>query len=183
MNHVMIDLETLDTGSNSVILTISAVQFDLNTGKLGKEFEIGVYIDQQKDNGGTISENTQKWWDLPDQAEARKVLASIMTHPVDTVLKEFNIWLVGLNQSLNDIKLWGNGATFDNVILRNLYFREKVPFILPFWCDNDVRTLVTLANGDTREYKFTGTKHKGIDDCKHQINYCVDMLNKMKEGK
>ena len=34
----MIDIETLGTGVNAVITSISAVQFDLATGETGKEF-------------------------------------------------------------------------------------------------------------------------------------------------
>jgi hypothetical protein len=57
-------------------------------------------------------------------------------------------------------------CTFDNVMVRNLYKRHNVDFILPYWCDTDVRTLVTLANIDTRDFPFKGIKHYGIDDCK-----------------
>ena len=49
--------------------------------------------------------------------------------------------------------------------------------ILPYWCDRDVRTIVSLGKIDTRDFKFTGVKHSTIDDCLHQINYCKVAYN------
>lgn len=172
MNHVMIDLETLGVASNSVITTISAVQFDLATGELGKEFEIALNIQEQVDNGGIIDMDTIVWWFSQDE-EAIKSLFKLKKTSVLTALIAFDEYLKSLNIPLNNIKLWGNGVGFDNVILRNLYSRHHRLFSLPYWCDNDVRTLVTLGNIDTRDFKFEGIKHYGIDDCKHQIKYCV----------
>ena len=36
--NVMVDLETLGNGSESVIISIGAVEFDPETGELGREF-------------------------------------------------------------------------------------------------------------------------------------------------
>jgi len=36
MDNIMVDIETLGNKSNSVILSIAAVYFDLQTGKTGK---------------------------------------------------------------------------------------------------------------------------------------------------
>jgi hypothetical protein len=41
--------------------------------------------------------------------------------------------------------VWGNGATFDNVILRASYERELIPCLWHFWNDRDVRTIVELG--------------------------------------
>jgi exodeoxyribonuclease VIII len=65
------------------------------------------------------------------------------------------------------------------VILRNLYKRCGFEFPTPFWSDRDVRTLVDIGDVDTSQYKFEGVKHRGIDDCKHQIKYCIDAMRKL----
>jgi len=44
MKHVMVDLETLSLNNNAVVVSISAVEFDLETGELGKTFEEGIDI-------------------------------------------------------------------------------------------------------------------------------------------
>ena len=37
-SHLMLDLETMGTKSNSAIISIGAVEFDILTGKTGREF-------------------------------------------------------------------------------------------------------------------------------------------------
>ena len=180
MTNVMVDLETLGTDSNSVIISISAVAFDLSTGKTGKEFEVGINLLEQALNGGIIDTDTIKWWASQDE-KAKKSLTNIKAETIEKALEAFNKYLLNaVNCESNDIKLWGNGSGFDNVLIRNLYRRSNIKFALPYWCDNDVRTLVTLANINTRNFEFKGIKHNGIDDCKHQINYCVKAYGDLK---
>jgi len=174
MKEIMVDIETLGTDSNSVIVSISAVAFDIANGKVGETFEVGIDILEQALHGGMVDNGTIAWWSTQSK-EAKKTLTKISSQPVEQALSGFNKWLVDtVSVDLKDVKLWGNGSGFDNVIIRNLYRRSNIDFVLPYWCDNDVRTLVTLANIDTRDYTFEGVKHNGIDDCKHQIRYCSD---------
>lgn len=180
MKDIMVDIETLGTGSNSVIVSISAVTFDFLTGKIGKQFEVGINILEQALDGGIIDNSTLQWWSTQSKA-AKKALTHIEPMTVEDALTSFNLWIEeAVTVEPKDVKLWGNGSNFDNVLIRNLYRRSDVDFVLPYWCDNDVRTLVTLANINTKDYKFTGTKHNGIDDCKHQVKYCVDAYKALK---
>lgn len=172
MKDIMVDIETLGTDSNSVIISISAVAFDMTTGKIGKTFEVSINILEQAFHGGMIDNGTMQWWSTQSK-EAKGALTRIQPVNVEQALGAFNKWLVhAVSVDLNNVKLWGNGAGFDNVLIRNLYRRSDIDFVLPYWCDNDVRTLVTLANINIKDFKFEGTKHNGIDDCKHQIRYC-----------
>ena len=171
MIHIMLDIETLSTNSNGVITTISAVQFDLASGKMGKTFETAIKIKDQTDKGAVIDIDTVVWW-MSQDTDAIISMLRIEKQNVDYALIEFNNWIASLGVVFNNVKLWGNGVSFDNVMVRNLYKRHDVKFILPYWCDNDVRTLVTIGGIDTRNFKFEGIKHNGIDDCKHQIRYC-----------
>lgn len=173
MRDIMVDIETLGTDSNSVVVSISALVFNLATGELGKEFEIGIDMLEQALHGGIIDNNTVQWWSNQSN-KAKEQLVRLDRVSVSEALELFNMWIEDNIATLKDAKLWGNGSGFDNVLIRNLYRRHNVDFVLPYWCDNDVRTLVTLSNIDTRVYKFEGTKHNGIDDCKHQIKYCAD---------
>lgn len=171
MQHVMLDLETFGTDSNSVILSISAVQFDLVTGQIGKEFEVALNVSEQLKVDRVIDPATVAWW-MGQSQEAINATFRMDRVIVAKALNDFNQWIRSLGYPPKDIKLWGNGSGFDNVITRNLYKAMGIEFVLPYWCDNDVRTLVTISGIDTRDYTFTGTKHYGIDDCKHQIKYC-----------
>lgn len=175
----MIDIETLSTNSNGLVISISAIEFDLMTGNIGREFETGLKLKDQIAKGAVIDIDTVMWW-LDQSKEAQKSLLSLVDEfHVEIALDNFNIWLDELECKNKNIRLWGNGATFDNVIVRNLYERHGITFNLPFWCDRDVRTLVDLADIQTKDYKFDGIKHNGIDDCLHQIKYCVDAYKKL----
>lgn len=171
MKDVMIDIETLSTNSNGVIVSISAVQFDLDNGVSIDSFELGLDIQQQMDKGAVIDGDTVMWW-MGQSDEAQKQLLRLKRGDVSVVLVEFNKWLCKLGVEPKNIRLWGNGSVFDNVMVRNLYKRHGVRFALPYWCDHDVRTLVSLKGIIVSDFKFTGIKHHGIDDCLHQIKYC-----------
>lgn len=173
MNDIMLDLETFSTDVNAVVVSISAVEFDYETGEIGREFEMGLNINEQTANGGVIDGDTVMWW-LEQSDEARAKLLNVISCPIIDVLKEFNTFCTEVAPE----RLWGNGSTFDNVILRQLYKRCKVDFVVPFWADADVRTIVSIFNIDKREFVFAGVPHNGIDDCKFQITYITTKGNK-----
>lgn len=174
----MVDIETLGTDSNSVIVSISAIECDLRTGKTGDEFVTGIDIQEQLDKGAVMNAGTVMWW-LGQSKEAQSELLDVERVNVMTALYKFNRWVNSLKYSAGLYKLWGNGATFDNVIIRNLHYRHGTSLIIPSWNDRDVRTVVDLANINTRDFEFTGVKHKGLDDCKHQIKYCAEAYKRL----
>ena len=45
--------------------------------------------------------------------------------------------------------------------------------------ERDVRTLVSFNPKFKKETPFNGIEHHGIDDCKHQIKYCVATYNSL----
>lgn len=169
MKDLMLDLETFSTSSNALILSISAVQFDFETGKIGKEFNIRPNINEQIVKGAVLDGNTIEWWIFQNK-DAFSELSKIVCSPVDVVTTLFNEFIRD-----NEIQtIWGNGCTFDNVILRNMYNRHSKAFPLNYWADRDVRTVRDIFGIDTREVKFEGIKHNGIDDCKFQIEYLTN---------
>jgi len=182
LDSIMVDIETLSSNSNAVIVSISAVAFNLATGKMGEEFCMGLDIEQQVQLGSDLSANTLLWW-LGQSSDAQSSLLSTPRQDVIKVLKDFNEYINRVAKSegvtLKQMQLWGNGATFDNVIIKNLYQAAKIPFILQYWADKDVRTLVYLSDLNVYKEKFTGIKHNGIDDCKHQIKYCHKAFKKL----
>ena len=57
MNHLMLDIETLDITPSAVILVVAGVFFNPKTGELGAEFEAAVNS-QQEQPGRTISRSS-----------------------------------------------------------------------------------------------------------------------------
>jgi len=170
----MVDLETLGTDSNSVIVTVSILACNLKTSEIYGELELSIDMNDQVQMGALIDPNTVVWW-LQQSKESQEELLRNSSVSVYSAVEMIERFIDKHGQGT----LWGNGATFDNVILRNLYSRHGQIFPIPFWRDRDVRTIVDLGGIDTRDFKFTGTKHKGLDDCKHQLNYCSYALSKL----
>ena len=167
--HCMIDLETLGTGSNSVVVSVGLVAFNISTGEILAELDIGLNLNQQIKTGGVIDGDTLEFHfaQAPDSMQKmaqRKVLD----------VKEGLDLISNFIKANNLTTIWGNGATFDNVILRNLYARHLKVFPLGFWTDRDLRTAVDIYNIDTRTVPFEGIKHYCLDDARHQVKLLTD---------
>ena len=122
--HGMIDLETLGTGSNSVVISAGLIAFNISTGEILADIDIGLNLNQQIKTGGVIDGDTLEFHfaQAPDSIQKmaqRKVLD----------VKEGLDLISNFIKANNITTLWGNGATFDNVILRNLYARHQVKLL------------------------------------------------------
>jgi exodeoxyribonuclease VIII len=172
MRDIMLDIETLSTENNALMVSISAIEFCLETGEIGNTFECYIDVLEQAINGADISKDTLKWWSEQSK-EAKDLLTKRKTGSIVKALNDFNSFAQSVNYDIKNIRLWGNGSSFDNVILRNAYKRHNINLVLPFWCDTDMRTLVSFVDSKVlKEIKFEGTKHHGLSDCAHQIKVC-----------
>ena len=69
--HLMLDIETMGNESFSSIVSIGAVEFDINTGKTGKGFYTNVDLQSCINLGLIINASTVMWW-LKQNEQARK---------------------------------------------------------------------------------------------------------------
>jgi exodeoxyribonuclease VIII len=175
MTHVMVDLETMGNNPEAPIIAIGAVFFDPGTGKTGEEFYQIVSLESAMEFGAKPDAATIIWW-MKQSAEARAAItggdAISLMDAIDN-LDEF----IHTN-SANGIKyvqLWGNGSSFDNVILRRAYEQVGAELSVPFWNDRDVRTIVELGKvvGINPRYQipFDGDMHNALADARHQVKY------------
>lgn len=164
--HVMVDIETLGETSNSVILSIAAIEFDINTGNTGREFSKSININSCLDAGLHITEGTILWW-FGKSEEARQQVINAETVSLMKALSDFSCFVYGHQQ------IWGNSNRFDLGILADAY--RKIDFSIPwdFRNERDVRTLVSLAPQFKENHIYTGVKHIPLDDCKNQVQYVV----------
>lgn len=175
MNNIMVDLETLDNKPSAIILSIGAVAFDPNTGRLGEEFYQVINTDSCRRAGLTESEDTVAWWKQQSE-EAKQVLHEAEAETSCHLLKAligFKDWLQPFK--LSRVKVWGNGSDFDNPILTTAY--SKVGMSLPwrFYNNRCYRTLKKLYPTvvfDKRE----GTYHNALDDAKTQALHAVKIF-------
>lgn len=173
MNHLMIDLETMGNKPNAPIVSIGAVFFEPSTGELGEEFYRVVSLKSSMDGGAVPDPDTIMWW-MQQSEEARTAICDKDAITISAALIKLNTFIRD-NADPAKVQVWGNGATFDNVILRASYEREFVPCVWKFWNDRDVRTIVelgrTIGINPRRDIPFEGDMHNALADAKHQAKY------------
>lgn len=183
---IMVDIETLSTYKNAVVLEISAVEFNRKTGEIGEVFDKKLYVDEQLTTGRRIDEKTLYWWFKQSNDAKDKVINNAVKTYIFDGLLEFSRFVSRCDNLLYDdnndrrtVKVWGNGSIFDIAIVESLYEqyydRERIPW--KYWAVNDVRTIVDLNPEVKKNCNFEGTPHCAVDDCKYEIKYLVETLN------
>ena len=165
MKNLMIDLETLGTKADAIILSLSAVAFDMDTGKTGDTFHVTFDIDDCVKHGLKLESSTLKWWF--NQTEDARRIAFTEEKKLYDGMRDFCQWYF-LNFGGSDPLIWGNGPKFD--LGKIEYSMDKVGLELPWkhWAERCYRTAVDVLDKNW-QIPFEGVKHYGIDDCKHQI--------------
>lgn len=111
---------------------------------------------------------------MQQSEEARMAICDEDAIPISSALIKLNTFILD-NSDIDKVQVWGNGATFDNVILRASYDRELIPCLWKFWNDRDVRTIVELGRqigiNPRRDIPFEGDLHNALADAKHQVKY------------
>lgn len=164
----MVDLETLGNRNKAAILSIGACFFrPAGDGIRSDSFEVFVTPESCVEIGMEMDPSTVMWWmgsgcktgdDRAKMNEARDLMVEKQAKAVDirTALNRFSAWF-GSNKPV-----WGNGATFDNVILRNAYELAGIPCPWAFWNDRCYRTMKNLAPGIPMQRQ--GTHHSAMWD-------------------
>lgn len=165
----MVDLETLSTGPDACIIQIGACYFNPETGEIGRTFKMNV--DAGSAGNGRIDPQTAYWW-LSQSREAIDSVTADPRLPLHPVMTELNQFLQGAQS------VWSH-ATFDFVILMATFRRLGIKPLVSYRSARDIRTLLSLAGKYQTKATRQGTHHDALDDCKFQVAYCVDALNKL----
>jgi exodeoxyribonuclease VIII len=173
--HLMVDLECFGSNPDAPIVSIGAVFFNPETGGMGSEFYKVISLGSSMGFGGQPDADTILWW-LKQSAEARSAILVDDAIPLDDALLQLNEFICeNAANGPASVQLWGNGATYDNVLLRSSYRRTGIPALWEFWNDRDVRTIVELgkAIGINPRYEipFEGDQHNALSDARHQVKY------------
>ncbi|HIA7666883.1 TPA: 3'-5' exoribonuclease domain-containing protein, partial [Escherichia coli] len=175
--HLMLDLETMGKNPDAPIISIGAIFFDPQTGDMGPEFSKTIDLETA---GGVIDRDTIKWW----LKQSREAQSAIMTDeiPLDDALLQLREF-IDENSGEFFVQVWGNGANFDNVILRRSYERQGIPCPWRYCNDRDVRTIVELGKAidfDARTaIPFEGERHNALDDARYQAKYVSAIWQKL----
>lgn len=165
MKDIMIDIETLGTTPDSVILSIAAVSFDRNTGVLWEELYRSIRPNQRDRK---ICEETVRWWLDKPPALVSESFSGV--HFLTDALIE-------LSRFVGDRTVWSQGTDFDFSILDHAFRGCKIHSPWKYNDKRDTRTVYDVCGFDPKSIARDGDHHNALDDCRHQIKCLVAALN------
>ena len=157
--HIMLDIETMGTSSYAAVVSIGAVKFDPN----GKEVDVTdsfytpITLSSSMKAGLRIDADTIEWW--MGQGDARERWLAEPKVDLDEALLGFSEWY----GNDDTVPVWGNGATFDNVILSNAYQALGIDRPWSYRADRCFRTIKSIVQPPVKAPKY-GTAHHALDD-------------------
>lgn len=191
MNHFMLDLETLGSGTNGAIVTIGCVAFDPHQGVIDAN---GFYARVAFDSphfGLIDASNVAFWFDQVKEAQEEAMSQKLERWPLKACLTMLDDWLimkgaVGITPFdiiFNDkARLWAKPPEYDVRLLRDAYARVDQRFPFHWRATRDMRTLLEvgqLLNMDGAT-PMVGTKHNALDDAVHQAQVVCDVYQAFK---
>lgn len=186
--HFMVDIETLSTAVNAVVLSVGAVEFDPFTGKIEREFYCEVRLDMQRDRH--ISGDTVQWWAKHlTENNADNILTNpnskkISPHNAVFDLGEFfkcRAFGITAPVEYEDITVWACDPDFDLAILSNLYGELNLPVPWKFWKTRSVRTVRMLNEIAGIEVPEQPVTHNALEDCIRQakeVSYLISSFQR-----
>lgn len=140
MPAVMIDLETLSTRLDSVILTLGGVKFDPYSKE--EPFDpiyLRIDVDEQLAAGRRCDDHTLAWWLDQDPEVREEAIGEEDRIPMLDAMKEFHAWV------LHSDTIWSNGSVFDVMMMENFYMMNSWFHPWEHWRIRDVRTVFNMG--------------------------------------
>lgn len=186
--HIVIDIETLGTGSRAAILEVGATVFDPLADDLPESpaveniFYRQVDLQHELNLGFEVDASTIMWWIGQSEENRNRILeihskkSGLQTH---TVLDNLTSFILAHRVKF----IWAHGATFDPVILAEHFKRLKRDPPFNFRDVRDTRTLYAVASLEEETWKtllHNPKKHHPVHDAwthARAINYCLQLLS------
>jgi|AntDeeMinimDraft_6_1070357.scaffolds.fasta_scaffold03534_6 DNA polymerase III epsilon subunit-like protein len=170
---IMIDLETLGTSADAIILSIGAVRFDLEAGTVtDPEGAGGFYteldITDQQDYERRISASTLQWW-MGQSKEAQSVFEP--DAPKQTLYSALSNLCRWIAPDKHATYVWSNGADFDLPMLVHAY--TALNLVLPWepYAGRCYRTYKSLPGARAVAVPRLGLHHNALDDAVFQAQH------------
>ncbi len=168
--HIMLDIETLGLKPGAPVLTIGAVSFCPHTGGILDTLYLAIDPDLACEAADFVDPDTEAWWaEQPDAAREQAFAGTMRPH-------EAALRLLDFISGYENVKVWGNGATFDISILehwlQSIAGEGSVPW--KFWNIRDVRTVKGLFPDVVNRDDFdlsSMVAHHALDDALFQVRY------------
>ena len=155
----MVDMETMAVSPRTVILSLGAVHFDPFSDEIIDEIYFKIDLDDQDKLGREIDPNTLDWWAKQDPVIMEEAFSPDNRISVLEALDRFHKFAWGCD------KFCSHGATFDLVILEDLYRQHNKPLPWSYWQLRDTRTLFDLGFDPCMPIE---SKHDALQDARRQ---------------
>lgn len=155
LRHIIIDIETLATDPNAVVLSIACVPFVLENHTYFSELvKTGFCVkfnakEQINTFNRTVEESTIKWWKTQPK-EVFDAMVRPSSKDVDLIkgLTLLNKFISNINgYSFKESYVWSRGNNFDFPILKSLYQDSGILPAYNEWKIRDVRTAIDIMAG------------------------------------
>lgn len=170
---VVIDLETMGKTDSAAIVALGAVA--LVDGEVNSEFYARISLASSIAAGCAMDASTVEWWMNQDAFARKEVDGSHEQQPLADALTDFSTWFTMLPWELLQPLAWGNGPSFDCVILRNAYAALGISAPWLYYKERDIRTILDLYP-EARDVVFHGIKHHALDDARHEAQMLAKAL-------
>jgi inhibitor of KinA sporulation pathway (predicted exonuclease) len=174
--ELMVDLETLGTSSDCVVVSIGACIFDLKTNQVISTFYSPLTLQDQLDKGRKIDADTLAWW-MKQSDDARRVFqdGAVMT---SEGLNTFANWIASNIPDKKRVRAWGNGSNFDISIMEHLYKDYEQPVPWEYYNVMDLRTFRRFVANNAKVEK-SGVDHNALDDALSQAHFVIKYSKKV----
>lgn len=195
MKHFMVDIETLSTAVNAVVLSVGAVEFDPIAGEIKRRFYGELDLSEQKQRH--ISSDTVQWW-FKQSVENQKSIDIMLKenkwkNGVEFVLHRFKEFIWGYanfladtnsrNEGYEKIAVWACDPDFDLAILANLYEEHNLSVPWKYSEPKSVRTVRTLAELHSIGLPKDNASHNALEDCIRQVAEIAELNRVIRQYK
>lgn len=172
----MIDFETLGNTPNTAVISMGVVIF--NRQEIISERIWYFNLEEQLRCHAEISSETVAWW-IKQGSKAKAVFDKAQARGISP--RQFALEFVEMLGPKPDIRVWGNGATFDVSIVESILRRTGHNPPWKFWNIRCYRTLKQMF-GIEAGMERLGTKHDALDDARFQAQCLQEFLRKNEEA-
>lgn len=166
----MIDLETLATSPNAMVLTIAGIRFNYkqNYKNIQSPYDLDYFycrVDTASQSHRDINEETMQWWSKQSEDVRIEAFAEEDRLSLEDAMTAFNYWARSAD------RYWANGAAFDFPILETC--NQQLGFASPwnYWQAMDARTVYKMVPD---HYSPKQMHHHALYDCLTQIQKLTD---------
>jgi exodeoxyribonuclease VIII len=168
--HLMVDLETLAVSPRTVVLSLGAVHFDPFSTEIFDSIYFKIDLDDQDKLNREIDPNTLDWWAKQDLAIMEEAFSLNDRISLVDAMDQFHKFAWGCKC------FWSHGATFDLMIIEDIYKQLNKGLPWQYWQLRDTRTLFDLGH-DPEMPK--DNKHDALQDAIRQATGVQNIYRKL----